>query len=372
LVFAGPDGASDDLPHRDRRPDERACRDLQMGQSAPVSAPLPRPIVVATCAVIALAGARVGADPAPARAPPAPAELADVLVTGEQPGPGMWRVSNGAHELWILGTLDPLPKKMHWRSRQVDATIARSREVLAPPSVAVDVGFFKGLMALPTLLHARKNPGGKTLKDVLPEDVYARWRVLKDEYLGEDDDVERLRPSVVAHELYQHALDHSGLTSGESVWTEVEKTARKNRVPVTTGTVTLALDDPKGTIKKLEQIPHDPDVACLAATIERLETDLQGMRQRASLWALGDVEGLRGASFTDQRAACLEAVTSVPALRSRILELRDQLLEHWLSAAERALANNDSTFAVLPIAELLKPDGWTARLRARGYAVDEP
>lgn len=44
--------------------------------------------------------------------PPLPAmqpELDEVLVTGEQPGPGLWRVSANGNELWILGTLDPLP-----------------------------------------------------------------------------------------------------------------------------------------------------------------------------------------------------------------------------------------------------------------------
>jgi hypothetical protein len=39
-------------------------------------------------------------------------ELDQVLVTGEQPGPGLWKVSKDDHVLWILGTLAPLPQKM--------------------------------------------------------------------------------------------------------------------------------------------------------------------------------------------------------------------------------------------------------------------
>lgn len=30
-------------------------------------------------------------------------ELEIVLVTGEQPGPALWKVSSGSHDLWILG-----------------------------------------------------------------------------------------------------------------------------------------------------------------------------------------------------------------------------------------------------------------------------
>ena len=301
-----------------------------------------------------------------------PPPLEEVLVTGEQPGPGMWRVSNAGHELWILGTLDPLPKKLTWRSRQAEALIAKSQEVIAPPGVDVSIGFFRGLAALPALLRARKNADGRTLRDVLPEDVYERWRVLKDRYLGRGDDVERFRPSVAAHELYKHALDRSGLTSGDGVWSVVEKSAKRHRVPITTVTVSLVLDDPKATIRQLVQVPREPDVACLASTIERLETDLQPMRRRASLWSLGDVEGLRRMPYADQRVACFDAVMSVPELRAQVLKLREQLVDKWLSAAQHSLATNDTAFAVLPISQILESDGWLARLRAQGYEVDEP
>jgi len=46
-------------------------------------------------------------------------ELETVLVTGVQPGPGMWKVSKGEHVLWVLGTLAPLPKHISWQSHDV-------------------------------------------------------------------------------------------------------------------------------------------------------------------------------------------------------------------------------------------------------------
>jgi hypothetical protein len=46
--------------------------------------------------------------------------------------------------------------------------------------------------------------------------------------------------------------------------------------------------------------------------------------------------------------------------------------EAWLSIAERALRENKSTMAVVPMAELFAPDGYLAGLRARGYKVVEP
>ena len=54
--------------------------------------------------------------------------IEEVLVTGVQPGPGLWRVTrptdDGEHVLWIMGQYHTLPKKMEWRSRELEAAIA--------------------------------------------------------------------------------------------------------------------------------------------------------------------------------------------------------------------------------------------------------
>ena len=49
------------------------------------------------------------------------ADLLLILVTGQQPGPGLWKVTHPSaghdHVLWILGSYGPLPRKMQWRSK---------------------------------------------------------------------------------------------------------------------------------------------------------------------------------------------------------------------------------------------------------------
>ena len=44
----------------------------------------------------------------------------------------------------------------------------------------------------------------------------------------------------------------------------------------------------------------------------------------------------------------------------------------WLSAAEQALRDNASTFAILPMDELLRSDRRLAMLQSRGYTVEPP
>jgi hypothetical protein len=284
----------------------------------------------------------------------------------------MWRVSKGSHELWILATLEPLPKNMTWRSRDVEARIAISQAVLAPPEVNPSVGFFRRVTLLPSLLRARKSPDGRTLEQVLPHELYMRWLALRVRYLGAWSSDEHLRPMLAAFDLYTAAIDQVGLTEDDGVWKVVEQTARRHNVAILPVTLNVPLDDPKGMIRELGDISQGAEVGCLDTTIQRLETDLQPMRRRANLWSLGDIDGLRAMPYPDERIACIEALSSVPRLGDQMREVRARLTDLWLTAADRALANNDSSFAVLPIADLLKPDGWLAKLRDRGYAVQEP
>ena len=123
---------------------------------------------------------------------------ATVVVTGEQPGPGLWLVRKGNHDLWILGTLNPLPAGMQWQSKQVEQVIANAQEVIRPPRVTLDVkaGFFQKLTLLPAMLGARKNPDGRRLEQLVSPASYARWKTLKARYIGSDGGVGANRRAV--------------------------------------------------------------------------------------------------------------------------------------------------------------------------------
>ena len=84
-----------------------------------------RIFLLAICLFLVTASSLQGADEK-AASPQDTTTLDTVLVTGEQPGPGLWKVSKGDHVLWILGAQYPLPKKMVWRGRDVEQTIMQS------------------------------------------------------------------------------------------------------------------------------------------------------------------------------------------------------------------------------------------------------
>lgn len=297
--------------------------------------------------------------------------LEEILVVGEQPGPAMWRVAKGEHALWIFATLEPLPKDMVWRSRSVDERIAASQLVLSPPELSAHVGFFRGITLVPSLLHARHAPNGQTLEQSLPHDLYMRWLALRVKYLGYADD-EKLRPMVAAGNLYRRAIDQVGLTHDSHVWQRIEATARAKHVPVQQVVLEVPIDNPKQYVRDLSAIPSAGEVDCLRSTIGVVETQLPVLRMRANLWSIGDIERLSALLRSDAVETCASAVLVVPSFQEEYTKINAQLQSAWLAAAEKAIAANVSTVAVLSMEELVKPDGWLAKFRARSYEITEP
>ena len=326
---------------------------------------------LAACVAVAALCGPAGISAAPPRVSPQE-PIEEILVTGEQPGPGLWKVSQGDHVLWILGSVTPLPKKFVWRSKQVEHVIADSQLLLGEAQVHTNIGFFRGAMLLPQLIKARENEGGQTLQQVLPPDLYARWERQKQRFMGSNSGVERWRPMFAAQDLYAKALDKSGLSLRSVIWPTVTRLAKEHNVKIRRVETKLEVDDPKQMIRDFKTTPRDLDIACLAATLDRLEHDLDGMKQRAQAWATGDLETLRAGSYIDRDAACLAAATSAGSISQRYDAARAQIFEDWVSAAAASLATNRSSFGVLPMAEILQSDGRLERLRRRGYRIEAP
>ena len=300
--------------------------------------------------------------------------LETIVVSGEQPGPGLWKVSKDDHVLWILGTLSPLPEKMTWVSKDIEATIADSQQVIFGPSANFSVkgGMLRGLFLLPSLMSARNNPDKQKLADVVPADLYARWLLLKQKYIGEDSGIEKRRPIFAAQELYADAIEQSGLSLDDVVGKAIRKAAKRAKVELVEPRIELRIESPGSAVKAFKKTSLD-DLDCFSKTMSRLETDIEAMKFRANAWAQGDIEALQSMPYTDQMQACADAVLKASVVEEAGFgDLRERFATIWLDAADKALVANRSTFAVLPLRHLLSDSGLLAKLRARGYVVEVP
>jgi hypothetical protein len=296
-----------------------------------------------------------------------------IVVLGQRPGPGLWKISKGDHVLWVFGTYSPIPKNMQWRSQQVETILAGSQEYLAPPAATAQVGFFKSLTLLPHFVGLKKNPDGAQLRDVVPADVYARWLPLKQKYIGADHGIERERPIFAAEELFRKGLAHAGLESDREVRKSIEEIVKRNKIKTTPTGVKLEIGDPARALKDFKASSLD-DAACFSRTLERLEVDLDAMRVRANAWAKGDLEAIQKLSYADREGACNAAMTDSAFAKGQagLQSLEARMLDAWVATAEKSLATNVSTFAILKLKDILDPKGYVAALQAKGYLVEAP
>lgn len=91
--------------------------------------------------------------------------IEEVMVTGEHPGPGLWRVSSGEHVLFILGTHEPLPRELTWRSEEVEFAVTEAQQIIGNYSASFSLrnGSAYGTQ-------------GKALRKILPRKTYEQWQ----------------------------------------------------------------------------------------------------------------------------------------------------------------------------------------------------
>lgn len=292
--------------------------------------------------------------------------MEEVVVTGSRAGPRLWKVSRDGHVLWILGTLNPLPAKMTWDASAVEEVLKESQLVLTQVEVKPDVSIF-GM--LPLYLQARRVsrlPKDETIEQWLPDTLYQRLLTLQQRYAANDDSLLRLRPLAAAGQIYRKAVTANGLKGGGEVQDAVLKLARRHKVKVEEPTIKV--DDPRDILRQADLIDRNAEVACLDATLSRIEHHMGAMQQRAALWALGDISGFTRVDYPKQTVSCWDALLSIP----RVKDVRERIVDEWFQAAQRALERNTSTVALRFIDDLLAEDGVLAKFRAAGYRVEQP
>ena len=198
---------------------------------------------------------------------------------GEHPGPGLWKVSKGSHILFILGTHVPLPQDLVWRSKEVESAINRSNEILGAYSVSLRVD-------QEAAFQSRR---GK-LKELLPPRKYAQWRALRDKYIGDEDETDRLLPAAAAMLLQARAYERSGLKYSDDVWRKIYQLAGDHRVPVWPQNydTKLVAGEWRRTGKAREN-----GVRYLTETMDRLSSDIRDARAAGNAWATGDIAALK-------------------------------------------------------------------------------
>jgi len=295
----------------------------------------------------------------PAAAPPL---MDEVVVTGERTGPGMWHVHRGAAQVWILGSMSPLPKGITWRSAQVEQVLGDAQQVLVQKPF--DIGIARILWLLITEHSVLMVRGGKRLKDVMPAELHTRFAVQRAKYTDDAEKWERFRPLIAAAFLQQAAFHQVGLSTRLDLGAAVRALAKKHHVPVEEIKIAGVSD----VVDALKTLPPATENTCVAAALVTVERDLPRLLDRAQAWASGNVERIAKLREPAEVDACRASLDTGIGAADLIARMR----RTWLGAIEGNLQKGGVTMAVVNMDMLLEPGGLLDELRAAGYDVDSP
>jgi hypothetical protein len=350
-------------------------------------------------------------------------QLDTVVIVGERTPP-LWKLTKKGHVVWILGTFRPQPRNVQINSQRLDQLIASSQEVIFPGTAYVSSA---GFSAMSEVVKSDRNPGGATLRTLLPAEAYAKWLELRQKYApgsanGDSapkfewgandskwvvltrpyrggDGIDALRPTFAWEGLRRAAMDRYALASYdlESV---VGAIAKKHNVParkLRPGRELIFVWTRDPVLQELVAKNANPaellgnldygDADCLSANLDLLEPFMEMRRTQAAAWARGDLAALQSADtglrlrdcVTELVAAAgggrLPASTDGSKAQDRYYRAyRDsnrEVQKGWVSAMQDAVRENEVTFTVVPIDLLLEKDGYLAALRDKGFVLEE-
>lgn len=311
-------------------------------------------------------------------------QIDEVQVDGEYPGPAMWRVSHpsdpNGNVMWIVGDIELLPRRIKWKSREIEEAVRAASEVLLMPTVKVQpegqMDIRTGFSLLRSALGVRKNPNKAKLKDVLNEDLYRRWREQKRIYLSRNRSIERWRPIFAGPKLTEKAIKRLKLRREGVVWDAVSRIVEQHDIETTRPTIDISVpaEHLKLALQQFSQ-EHLADTKCFDVSLQLTVAiaDVDRMHARAAAWATADLLALSELdNLPDPSLPCISAaLESTVAKQLFPTDLGHQFTEAWLSQAEASLSRNPSTVAILPFTQLTQPQGWLTMLRARGYEVEQ-
>jgi uncharacterized protein YbaP (TraB family) len=291
-----------------------------------------------------------------------PQTMDELTVTGERTGPGMWHVHRGTAQVWILGSMSPLPKGITWRSKQLERILDSTNQVVVPKPF--EIGIARVLWLLITERDLLMVRGGKRLKDVMPPNLHARFAVQRAKYSADSDKWERYRPIIATAFLQQAAFHQVGLSTRLDLGAAVRTLAKQHHVRIEE----LKIAGVHDVLEALKTMPPALENACVEASLVTVERDLPRLVERAQAWATGNVERIESLHEPAEVDTCRAALEEGTGASDLIALVR----RSWLDRLERYLQNGGVTVAVVNMDMLLEKGGILDELRAKGYEIEAP
>jgi uncharacterized protein YbaP (TraB family) len=281
-----------------------------------------------------------------------------VVVTAQKPGPALWHIAANGSDVWILGTVSPLPEGLAWNTDELAKIIDGANIVYMPPSLTA--GLFEVSWFLLTGLGSLKQPDGQTLEASLPAHLRARFVATRIK-LGKDADTYAdYLPPLAAQNVENDFREHAQLDS-RTVEEQISKIARAKHVK----TQALATYDLMPIIHEVPNLSAQQQQECLVDALDDIDVQSVHANDAARAWAVGNLAGVKAHYSEIKLYECFRHTKSFAADWEHVID-------DGLVAVQSALAKPGKSLIVIGIGPLLRKNGLLDRLQERGIAVEAP
>ena len=279
-------------------------------------------------------------------------------VVAKPPGPALWRVTRGASEVVIVGTVSPIAHQQDWDSRRVARALTGARLLLTPARPRT------GPVVLAALLlrdAPRLRVGdGSTLNQRLPPALAGRFEADREVARQKAGRYDRWKAGAAGFMLLGDYDKAAGLSRAKPAQT-IERMAKRAGVK----TRPMGEVDLGPLIKQAGKLDDDAHEICLQVALGELERLASDPRAIGRAWATGDLRTLNRVYRPSAIEPCLSQTTAGPALLAKQVAAASD-------AVQAALQTPGKTVALIDLSLLLRPGGVLDRVAAQGAAVTAP
>jgi hypothetical protein len=296
-------------------------------------------------------------------AQPAPAPVQDwsnieTVVVTANPGPALWHISRDGSDIWLLGTIAPMPKKLDWNTGPLTDIITGARMVYLPPQLKA--GFFETSWFLLTGMHKIKQPDGQTLRATLPADLRARyesWMTKLGKKVDDDDDYLAAIAALDLEGSFRDKFELDGKETGAAIERIADRADVKSK--------SLATYQAMPVVDEVQAMSAETQRQCMKAALDDIDAQSANAQLAAQAWAMGDLAGIKAHYSETKLNGCFEKTKTFAAARDQIAGLA-------MNAVNESLSKPGKNLIVIDIGYLLRNNGLLDRLAAQGITVEGP
>ncbi len=266
--------------------------------------------------------------------------------------PLLWKVSDQDNSVYLLGSFHLLKPDDYPLSADVDAAFADSASLVfeVVPSE---------LLSPETAVKFQQAAGyddGKTLSQVLPEDVKQRLEQVLTATGGSMAQVEGSEPWAISLGMMIGMAQAAGFRQEQGLDMHFIRLAGEAGKPV------AGLESIDDQIAALDGAPHSEQALSLGKLLENPQKAIADLLELHTAWKTGDVRKLNDELRVKMQQDTPESYRLINTDRN----------DAWVPGIERYLADSDKDNALIVVGalHLLGEDGVVEKLRDRGYTVE--